>query len=308
MKLYQGDSCNRLYISALKDCLAVNSPTPSRVGMVYDLGPVAFELTPGRLNLLTLNKRALNPFFAIAEAAWVVGGLNSLDTLNYYLKTYDSFSDDGVSLNGAYGYRLRNHFGYDQLEFVIKELKTTPDSRRCILNMYSPDDLINNTSKDIPCNTSIMIKIRNGALDFTVTNRSNDIHWGVPYNFFVFQVLHCYLAQKIGVEVGYQRHFTDSLHLYERDIAAVTEVLKHSGDIFDTESDKTLDLVYMILAEIENINQKKFSCIQEKSLREAYVNYEQFRCSKSLFSFENKTGNAVLDFLTSDWLSKYAKE
>ncbi|PKI11184.1 thymidylate synthase [Shewanella sp. 11B5] len=307
MRIYQGESCNKLYCSALKDCLSIDSPTMSRVGMVYDLGPVAFELAPNKLNLITLNHRAINPFFAIAEAAWVVKGLNSLDTLNYYLKKYDDFSDDGTILNGAYGYRLRYHFGYDQIQFAIDELQKSPESRRCVLNMYSPDDLTNTSSKDIPCNTSIMLKVRDSKLDMTIINRSNDIHRGIPYNFFVFQTLHCFIAREIGIDVGYQRHFTDSLHMYERDIPAIRAVLESQLEPFDICEQEGVGLVYSILTEADKINQKCFGSMTDKSLAKIFTSYSQFKSDKDLSGFVRKTGNPILDFLVSDWLKKYAK-
>ncbi|HCE2443571.1 TPA: thymidylate synthase [Vibrio parahaemolyticus] len=305
MKLYQNNTCNQLYVQALKDCLSVSSTTPSRVGNVYDLGPVAFEFEPGKLNLLTLKNRALNPFFAIAEAAWVIGGHNELDILSYYLKKYDAFSDDGMTLNGAYGFRLRSCLGYDQLDFAIQELKNSPGSRRCVLNMYSVDDLRNSTSKDIPCNTSIMLKIREGALDLTVINRSNDVHWGIPYNIFVFQVLHCYLARKIGVELGFQRHFTDSLHLYEHSINEATVILDNVV-IPDFESD-SIELLYAIIDNIENINQRDFSAINDNSLRETMLMYSTYKNEGSKAAFNTDTGSQWLNFLVEDWSMKYAK-
>lgn len=305
MKVYQNNRCNQLYVQALKDCLSVSSSTPSRVGNVYDLGPAAFEFEPGKLNLITLKNRALNPFFAIAEAAWVIGGHNELDILSYYLKKYDAFSDDGMTLNGAYGFRLRSCFGYDQLEFAIQELKNSPGSRRCVLNMYSSDDLRNSTSKDIPCNTSIMLKIRRGALDLTVINRSNDVHWGIPYNIFVFQVLHCYLARKIGVELGLQRHFTDSLHLYEHYINEVTEILDDVV-IPDFESD-SIELLYAIIDNIDNINQRDFSAINENSLRETMLMYSAYKNEGNKTAFNIDTGNQWLNFLVEEWAMKYAK-
>jgi thymidylate synthase len=305
MKLYQNNKSNQLYVQALKDCLSVSSCTPSRVGNVYDLGPVAFEFEPGKLNLLTIKNRALNPFFAIAEAAWVIGGHNELDILSYYLKKYDAFSDDGMTLNGAYGFRLRSCFGYDQLDIAIQELKDSPDSRRCVLNMYSVDDLRNNTSKDIPCNTSIMLKIRDGALDLTVINRSNDVHWGIPYNIFVFQVLHCYLARKIGVELGFQRHFTDSLHLYEHSINEATAILDDVV-IPDFESD-SIEILYAIIDNIENINQRNFSAINDHSLRETMLMYSTYKNEGNKTAFNTDTGNQWLNFLIEDWSVKYAK-
>ncbi|WP_229618330.1 thymidylate synthase [Vibrio parahaemolyticus] len=303
MKLYQNDTCNNLYVQALKDCLSVPYITPSRVGNVYDLGPAVFEFEPGKVNLLTLKNRALNPFFAVAEAAWVIGGHNRLDILSYYLKKYDNFSDDGVTLNGAYGFRLRSHFGYDQIETAVEELRNSSESRRCVLNMYSNEDLRSCTSKDIPCNTSIMLKIREGALDLTVINRSNDIYWGIPYNIFVFQVLHCYLAYKIGVELGYQRHFTDSLHLYERNINDVMAVIDNAP-MFESES---VELPYAIVDNIENINQRKFTSITDSSLRKAMLTYSTYKSEGGNEVFETDTGSKLLNFLISDWSIRYVK-
>ena len=35
-----------------------------------------------------------------------------------------------------------------------------------------------NESKDLPCNTHVYFSIREGFLDMTVCNRSNDLIWG----------------------------------------------------------------------------------------------------------------------------------
>ncbi|WP_323955551.1 thymidylate synthase [Aeromonas caviae] len=305
MKLYQGANLNELYVQALHDCVEIKSPTPSRVGVVYDLGPAVFELELGSLNILTLPKRALNPFFAIAESAWIIGGSNKLDTLSYYLKSYNRFSDDHLTLNGAYGFRLREHFGYDQINYVIKELRNTPESRRCVLCMYGPEDLTNKISKDIPCNTSIMLKIRDGCLDLTVTNRSNDIYLGVPYNFFVFQVLHYYLANEIGVNVGHQRHFTDSLHLYENNINEAREILNNIRCNSNELSCNPQEFIGMILRDIDNINSRRFSEIKSAPIREVMMMYESYTKKLDHSIFERDAGNPILNYLVKDWSSKY---
>nr|HCI8835506.1 thymidylate synthase [Klebsiella michiganensis] len=258
MKIYDGNDLNYLYLDALSDSLKISSPNSSRSGIVYDIGPAVFQLPSDKLNLITLNTRALNPFFAIAEAAWVIGGFNDLAYLDYYIKTYGDFSDDGKTLNGAYGYRLRQQYGFDQIDFAIEELKTNPNSRRCVLSMFSPSDLINTKSKDIPCNISVMLKIRNGELDLTVINRSNDIYWGVPYNFFVFQVLHYYIASRVNIKVGTQRHFTDSLHLYEKDISSIKSIIKNNDSGVALTQSMNVELIDGILNNIAAINQRNF--------------------------------------------------
>jgi thymidylate synthase len=113
-----------------------------------------------------------------------------------------------VTANGAYGYRWRHaqvpcndaYAEHDQLSAIIDHLKAKPDRRRAVLQMWNvEDDLLKvDTSKDTCCNTSVMFSLRKGSnsasvdlpwetaksvgdvyLDMTVTNRSNDLVWGL---------------------------------------------------------------------------------------------------------------------------------
>jgi len=94
--------------------------------------------------------------------------------------------------------------------------------------MYSPEDLLSN-SKDIPCNTTIYLKIRNTKLDITILNRSNDLFLGVPYNVFVFYLLQVYIASAVDCKIGTQTHYTDSLHLYEKHFHKVEKIIKNNS-------------------------------------------------------------------------------
>jgi hypothetical protein len=53
------------------------------------------------------------------------------------------------------------------------------------------------------------------VLDLTVTNRSNDLIWGLlGANYVCFSILQEYMAARLGVGVGHYHHFTNNLHLY----------------------------------------------------------------------------------------------
>lgn len=54
------------------------------------------------------------------------------------------------------------------------------------------------------------------VLDMTVTNRSNDMVWGMlGANYVHFTILQEYMAARLGAEVGRYHHFTNNLHVYE---------------------------------------------------------------------------------------------
>ncbi|MEK3807787.1 thymidylate synthase [Bacillus sp. FSL H8-0547] len=257
-----GNNFSEIYYNLLKESInSTSSITNSRNGDVRDLGPAYFEISNKDIfRMPLLDGRGFNPFFALMEYSWLISGSNQLEPLSYFIKNYNQFSDDGQTLYGAYGYRLRTLNGQDQIRKAISVLKKDKTTRRVVLTMWSSRDL-GYDSKDIPCNVSIMLKIRDNKLDMTVINRSNDVYLGVPYNVLVFYLLQSYIAEQINCKVGHQRHFTDSLHLYSKHFEKVKIILekndpqiieklyveKESFDIsnfVNVEHDKMINRIY----------------------------------------------------------------
>jgi len=151
------------------------------------------------------------------EAVWMIAGRNDVAFPAQYTGGIAQYSDDGVVFNAAYGHRWRFNFGYDQISMACAELKKNPNSRRVVLGMWDPYWDLKSDSKDIPCNTQIMCRVVSGCLDFTITNRSNDLIFGLcGANAVHMTVLQEYMAAKIGVEVGHWYHLTNNLHVYEK--------------------------------------------------------------------------------------------
>lgn len=224
---------------------------------------------------LFVEGRGDNPFLHLADAAWCLAGRNDLPWLEFFAKRMADFSDDGRTLNGAYGYRWRtgDHptteegFDTDQLQIAIESLKANPESRRIVIAMYLPEDLVRasacymgedgnihifheaatvppekdlpplsayqkgftvrettllgrpchvvEASKDIPCNTEIILSVKHSRLDMTIINRSNDLIWGLlGANYVQFSTLHQYLATATGIPIGRYYHFSNDLHAY----------------------------------------------------------------------------------------------
>ena len=164
-------------------------------------------------------------------------------------------ADTGYRLPGDEDSRSDPRTEVDQLDIIVQHLKSDPTSRRAVLQMWNvEDDLLKiDTTKDNCCNLSVMFSLRevnpahaaiaslnelgqpkviHGALqaaliakgneyplrylDMTVTNRSNDMIWGMlGANYVHFSFLQEYMAARLGVEVGKYHHFTNNLHVYE---------------------------------------------------------------------------------------------
>lgn len=199
--------------------------TQSRNGPVLKApGPVVTATLKPAQRVLFSPLRDANPMFHLTEALWMLAGRNDVKPLAAIVPRMGDFSDDGgVTLNGAYGYRWREHFGYDQLREIVNELRRDPTTRRCVLSMWdggSPGasgDLFKatNGSKDVPCNTHIYFDASLGALEMTVCCRSNDSVWGAHgANAVHFSVLHELVAHAAGLPMGTMYQFSNNYHLY----------------------------------------------------------------------------------------------
>lgn len=164
-------------------------------------------------------RRNANPFFHLIESMWMLAGRNDVSlpvSLNQQIATY---SDDGVTLAGAYGHRWRAAFGRDQILEAIEELRKNPGSRRVVVSMYNPStdgDARRHGGKDIPCNTHLYFLRDGDSLDMTVCNRSNDIVWGAcGANVVHFSLLHDFVASQVGLGLGAYYQVTNNAHFYE---------------------------------------------------------------------------------------------
>ena len=160
------------------------------------------------------------------------------------------FSDDGETLWGAYGWRWRSYWNKDQIAAIIVLLKDNPYERRAVLQMWDThEDLARACNKkkqrkDVPCNTNIYFKVRDGKLCMTVCNRSNDMLWGAYCaNVVHMSMLHEYVASAIDVSIGAYTQVSDSFHAYTKVFEDMHNQLEEA-DVFDYYSMKHFENPY----------------------------------------------------------------
>jgi len=191
--------------------------------------PVIIEYTHPTERVCFWPERDANPFFHLIESLWMLAGRNDVAPMSRIVKNMASFSDDGETFHGAYGYRWRRQFKFDQVHEIIKVLKENPDDRRCVLQMWESAIDLNMEGKDFPCNVMATFEIdHRGELNMSVFNRSNDIVWGaLGANAVHFSVLQEYMAAYIGVPVGRYYQISTNLHAYLDTLAQVEMLADH---------------------------------------------------------------------------------
>lgn len=233
-----------------------------------------------RARLLSSKTREANYGFAVGEFLWYWQGKRDLATMQYYNKRMKTFSNDNLTLNSAYGYRLKKRFffpnetapgqGMTQWEVAKKTLKEDPDSRRAIMLINQPEDEVSawvHGSKDVPCTLSFQFFIRDGKLDLHAHMRSNDVMWGLTYDLFSFTLFQeCMLLELRNMDekfkdlqLGRYIHTAGSLHLYEQHFKQADDILKEYGEMNPENIAKIQDPIN--LQEFEKI------CFAEHDLR-----------------------------------------
>ena len=218
------DSLDDLMNAVLKALLSSqNRITPSR-GPATEICGVLLELTNPRARLSRTEKKG-KLFSSLGEFLWYLSKSNKLDFIEYYIRDYKEFSDDGKTIHGGYGRRLFNMRGQNQIQNVIDLLKKRKDSRQAVIQLFDASDL-EQKYKDIPCTCTLQFLIRNGRLDLLVSMRSNDAFWGLPHDIFAFTMMQEIMARSLDVEVGSYKHVVGSLHLYDEKRASAEEYVK----------------------------------------------------------------------------------
>jgi thymidylate synthase len=174
-----------------------------------------FNLEEG-FPLITTKKVHLKSI--IIELLWFLKG----DTNIAYLKEngvsiWDEWADENGNLGPVYGHQWRNwpspdggHI--DQISEVIKQIKTTPDSRRMMVSAWNVADI--GKMKLPPCHALFQFYVADGKLSCSLYQRSADFFLGVPFNIASYALLTIMVAQVCDLKPGEFVWTGGDTHLY----------------------------------------------------------------------------------------------
>jgi thymidylate synthase len=113
----------------------------------------------------------------------------------------------------SYAYPERYHA---QLPYIIRELKSRPNTRQAILSFYeSTKDMMNWGGYDrVPCSLSYQFFIRNDMLHIIYAQRSCDYTLFYASDVYTTIKLMEFVAYEVGVKPGYFYHNIGSLHCF----------------------------------------------------------------------------------------------
>ncbi len=181
---------------------------------------------------LTLRKTAIKS--ATDEVLWIYQQKsNNIHDLHSHI--WDEWADPDGSIGTAYGYVVGEKFKYkgeetDQMDYVLRQLKENPYSRRIMTNLYQFHDLA--TGKLDPCCYSATYNVTHDissgklVLNMVLNQRSQDVLAANNWNVVQYAVLLMMVAQVNDMIPGELVHVIADAHIYDRHVPIIEELIK----------------------------------------------------------------------------------
>ena len=120
-----------------------------------------------------------------------------------------------------------NHSGIDQIQNLINELKTNPDSRRLIVNAWNVGDLEKMTLP--PCHYGFQCYVRDGKyLSLMWNQRSVDTFLGLPFNIASYGLLLEIIAKEVNMIPDELIGNLGDVHLYMNHLEQAKEQISRT--------------------------------------------------------------------------------
>jgi thymidylate synthase len=204
-----------------------------------------FNLNHG-LPLLTTKKLYLKAI--IHELLWFIKGDTNISYLKQHdVKIWNEWADENGDLGPVYGKQWRrwetpDGRKLDQLDDVIKQIKSNPDSRRMIVSAWNPSDV--GSMALPPCHCLFQFYVSENKLSCQLYQRSADIFLGVPFNIASYSILTHMIANVCELEVGDFIHTLGDAHIYQNHVQqANTQLLRNTKKLPSVKFSKKFETI-----------------------------------------------------------------
>jgi thymidylate synthase len=235
------------YDKALKDILELGDDNPTRTGIVCrSLTGVqcSYDIST-HFPIPTKRRYAYKSIFA--ELLWMLSGSTNVNDLERMgSKIWSAWKDKEFEKRNGYNdgelgplysfqmrhqggdYNLRdsNPGGFDQIQYLVDELRNNKHSRRIMMDLWNAKDVCSDRVKLPPCHFNFYLNVDSkDRLTGILTQRSGDWLPGVSANIFFYSAFIYMLAQQSGLKPYKLIHNIHNAHIYLNQIEAVEEYL-----------------------------------------------------------------------------------
>ena len=153
--------------------------------------------------------------------------------------------------------------GIDQINNVIEMIKTDPNSRRIIINLWDPTKI--NQMVLPPCHVLYHFRVYGNKLSCSLYQRSGDMGLGIPFNIASASLLTCIIAKLTNLEPYEFIHTIGDAHIY----------LNHEEALLEQIEKEPYEFPKLI---IKDRNQKKIEDFETNDFI-----FENYKCHDKLY-------------------------
>jgi len=183
----------------------------------------------------------------VAELLWFLSGSTDANVLSAQgVNIWDGNSSrkflDSRGLNDlevgdigpSYGFQFRHQGakyygadwdhrgdGFDQVEYVVNQIRQNPTGRRALINLWNPSDTDRMALP--PCLYGYQFYVAEGKISCLITQRSGDTFLGVPFNVASASLLTHMIGRLTGLQPHELIHNIADAHIYSNHFEAVQE-------------------------------------------------------------------------------------
>ena len=174
------------------------------------------------------------------------------------IKTDDGFANSWGELGPIYGKQWKgwktNTVSIDQIQDLISELKTNPDSRRLVVSAWNVGELDQMTLP--PCHYGFQVYTRLTTREEKIVNpgkyraislmwnqRSCDTFLGLPFNIASYGMLLTLLAEEVGMVPGELIGNLGDTHLYSNHVEQAREQMERTSFELPTIKVSNVDIL-----------------------------------------------------------------
>lgn len=166
----------------------------------------------------------------VEELLWFLRGSTNVRELQEKgVHIWDAWEREGGELGPVYGKQWRSWEGadgrtFDQIAWVIGEIRRNPDSRRLVVSAWNVAELDQMALP--PCHLLFQFYVRAGGyLDCQLYQRSADAFIGATFNIASYSLLTHIVARITGLKPGRFVHTLGDAHIYLNHLDQVREQL-----------------------------------------------------------------------------------